>query len=204
MADTCWQLPEELRDNMTLEDKEAANCRCMGIEVFNPESCDFPGLGQFYTEEIDQLPPEEPPSLREKPPEPILPPTPEPPADKNNTVALVQYFDTLQAYMNDVEVIQNEYKNQMQLYEAEAGVYQAEMLAYQEDKAKWDIARNSAVQAAEGTIEIIGEDFGWAWVNKEDQSIYQPWLVTVWLAQVVIIFVYFMIILLLIKRKDVK
>ena len=204
MADPCWQLPEELRDDMTLEDKESASCRCMGIEVFNPESCNFPGLGQYYTEEIDKLPPEEPPGLREKPPEPILPPTPEPPADKNNTVALVQYFDTLQAYMNDVEIIQNEYKNQMQLYEAEADVYQAEMLAYQEDKAKWDISRNSAVQAAESTIESVGEEFGWAWVNKEDQSVYQSWLVTVWFAQVVIIFVYFIIILFLVKRKDVK
>jgi len=203
-ADPCWKLPEVVRDEMSLDDKEAAGCTCMGVIVFDPQSCNFPGNGQFYTAEIDQPPPTEPPPLGEKPAEPVLPPTPEPPADTTSTVDLIQYFNSLQSYMDDVEFIQTDYKNQMSLYESEANVYQEEMISYQEAKTEWEIARNSAVQSAEGTIEGTRQEFGWAWVNKHDQDSYRIWLLKTWLAQLGIILAYFLIILVLIKRKDAK
>jgi hypothetical protein len=203
-ADPCWKLPEELRDSMTLEDKDANNCRCMGTNVFDPSLCNYPGIGQYYEPEIDQEAPVEPPGLPEKPPEPDIPPAPEPPEDQTDQVAMVQYLNALDTYQDDVDRIQNDYKNRMELYEAQADVYQAEMTKYQEAYAEWNIARNSAVQAAEGTIGGHKEEFGWAWVNKNDPVIFWPWMFRAWIAQGVIIFVYTLLILYLMKRKDVS
>ncbi len=203
-ADPCWKLPETIREEMSLEEAEVAGCRCLGVAVFNPESCNFPGVGQYYVPEIDQPAPTEPPPLAERPPKPQIPPAPEQPADKFDQVAVAQYLDSLQAYMDEVNRIQSAYENQMILYEAQAKIYEAEMMEYQKAKARWEIARNSAVQAAVGTISSLREEFGWAWVNKEDPEIYRRWLLTVWSALGAIIFVYFLIILVLIKRKDVK
>jgi ABC-type multidrug transport system ATPase subunit len=59
-ADPCWALPEEEREELTNEDKEARACRCMGAQVFNQYSCEFPGLGQFYDPAIDEPEPVEP------------------------------------------------------------------------------------------------------------------------------------------------
>ena len=203
-ADPCWAFPEEVREEMTLEQAAAANCRCMGVAVFDPLSCNFPGIGQYYVPEISQPPPTEPAPLADKPPEPEVPPRPEAPADTTDQIQVAQFLNTLQTYMDDVEQIQTGYKNEMTKYEAVANVYQEEMIAYQKEKARYDIARNSAVQAAQGMIQSMNKEFGWAWVNKHDKDIYRTWLSRAWIAQGIIMLVYFILILLLIKRKDVK
>jgi hypothetical protein len=59
------------------------------------------------------------------------------------------------------------------------------------------------VKGAEGMIESITEEFGWAWVNKNDPAKFWPWLLRTWAAQIVIVCVYFGLILFLMKRKDV-
>jgi hypothetical protein len=41
-------------------------------------------------------------------------------------------------------------------------------------------------------------------VNKDDPAIYYPWLLNTWFAQLKIVAAYFVVILFLIKRKDVK
>jgi hypothetical protein len=41
-------------------------------------------------------------------------------------------------------------------------------------------------------------------VNKSDPKIFVPWLLTTWISQIEIMVIYFAIILVLIKRKDVK
>ena len=41
-------------------------------------------------------------------------------------------------------------------------------------------------------------------MNKKDPSIYIPWLIQTWVAQLVIVLIYLIIILILGKRKDVK
>ena len=204
-ADPCWtELSEAVRDEMTLDQSAAANCRCMGVAVFDPLSCNFPGIGQYYVPEISQPAPSEPAPLAEKPPEPEIPPRPESPADSTDQIQVAQFLNELETYMDEVEQIQTGYKNEMAMYEAQANIYQEEMIAYQKESARYDIARNSAVQAAESTIESLREEFGWAWVNKHDPEVYRSWLSRAWIAQVLIMLVYFVIILLLIKRKDVK
>lgn len=201
-ADPCWKLPEELRDAMTLEDKAAAGCRCMGTAIFKPGSCNFPGVGQYYTAEIDQAEVVKPAELAAKPAEPVIPAAPTAPTDQNDQVAMVQYLNALKAYQDEVTQIQNAYKDQMALYESQAKVYQAEMEKYQEEVLKYESARNSAVERAEGVINGVKESFGWGWVNKSDPVVYRAWLTEVWGAQGILIAIYIVIILILIKRKD--
>jgi hypothetical protein len=203
-SDPCWKLDKDLREAMTLEQKEENGCNCMGIAVFDLQSCNFPGVGQYYEAEIDQVAPVEPPGLRDRPAEPVIPPAPEAPANKYDQVAMAQYMNALQSYQDDVQRIQDDYKNQMELFEAEAKVYQAEMVKYQEALSKYEMARNSAAKGAEGLIDSVTEEFGWAWVDKDNPKEFWPWLFTTWIAQGVIIFVYFIGILFLIKRKDVS
>ncbi len=117
---------------------------------------------------------------------------------------MVQYLNALVSYQDDVKIIQDNYRNQMDLYQVQADVYKSEMIKYQEDRAKYEVARISAVNTAEGIINGTSETYSWAFVNKKDPAIYLPWLFQTWIAQLVIVAVYFVIILILIKRKDVK
>lgn len=203
-ADTCWQLDEEVRDAMTLDDKETRGCLCMGTAVFDPESCNFPGIGEYYLEEIDQPAPPEPADLRPKPTEPVMPPAPEKPEDQSDQIAMTQYMNSIGSYQEEVNQIQELYKGEMSIYEAETEIYQAEMETYQEEYTSWEVARTSAVGGAEGLIESITEEFGWAWVNKEDTGEFWSWLFTAWFAQLFIISIFIVLIIFLIKRKDVN
>ena len=202
-ADPCWQLNEDLRDAMDLDTKDYFQCKCMGTQIFNQNSCDFPGTGDYYVPEINQMAPIEPAALPDQPPEPAIPPAPSAPAEKTDA-ALLQYFNALQAYQTDAKNIQDNYRNQMALYQVQADVYKNKMIKYQEEQAKYQVARISAVNTAEGNINGIAKSYGWAFVNKSDPKIYFPWLFKTWIAQVVIVAAYFVIILILIKRKDVK
>jgi hypothetical protein len=203
-ADHCWQLDKEVRDAMSLEDKEARGCRCMGTAVFDPESCSFPGIGKYYQPEVDQAPPPEPSPLRPKPTEPVIPPAPEKPEDEQDQIAMTKYLNSLGEYQEEVTQIQELYKSEMAIYEAESEVYKAEMAAYQEEYTEWEVVRTSAVGGAEGLIESITEEFGWAWVNKEDPDIFWAWLFRAWIAQLLIVTIFIGLILVMIKRKDVK
>ena len=117
---------------------------------------------------------------------------------------MVQYLNALVSYQDDVKNIQDNYRNQMDLYQVMVDVYKSQITKYQEDLAKYDVARISAVSTAEGNIQGISESYSWAYVNKKDPLIYYPWLFQTWFAQLVIVAVYFVVILILIKRKDVK
>jgi hypothetical protein len=203
-ADPCWQLDKTLRTSMDLDAKSYFQCKCMGVQIFNQNSCNFPGLPEFYTPEINQLPPAEPAALPAQPPQPVIPAAPTPPANNFDQVQMAQYLNALVSYQNDVKNIQDNYQNQMDLYQVMADVYKSQITKYQEDLAKYDVARISAVNTAEGTIQGISDSYSWAFVNKNDPKIYFPWLFKTWLAQVEIVAVYFLVILYLIKRKDVK
>jgi hypothetical protein len=117
---------------------------------------------------------------------------------------MAQYLNALSSYQNDVKDIQDSYRNQIDLYRSEADVYESQMTKYQEDIARYNIARVSAVKGAEGIMGSVTNQYGWAWVDKDDPSIYLPWLANTWFAQSKIVLAYFVIILWLIKRKDVK
>ncbi len=62
-ADPCWQLDKDLRDAMNLEDKTYQQCRCMGIQIFDENSCSFPGVGDYYVSEVAEIAPFEPEEL---------------------------------------------------------------------------------------------------------------------------------------------
>ncbi len=203
-ADQCWQLNKNLRDSMSLDEKSYFQCKCMGVQVFNQNSCDFPGVSKYYTAEINKQSPPEPAGLPAQPPEPAIPAAPNPPTNKTDQVQMVQYLNALSAYQDQVKIIQDNYRNQMDLYQVQADVYKSEMMKYQEDLAKYDVARISAVGSAEGTIQGTMEGYGWAFVNKKDPAIFIPWLIQDWIAPLEIVAVYFVVMLILIKRKDVK
>lgn len=203
-ADPCWHLDKNLRDSMDLNAKSFFQCKCMGVQVFNQNSCNFPGIGSYYVAEIDETPPVEPPPLPPQPAEPVIPASPPPPTDKYNQVQMVQYLNALVSYQDDVKVIQDNYRNQVDLYQVQADVYKSEMTKYQEDRAKYEVARISAVNTAEGVINGTSETYSWAFVNKKDPAVYLPWLFQTWFAQLVIVAVYIVIMLILIKRKDVQ
>ncbi len=203
-ADPCWKLDPDIKDIMTLDQKEQFGCRCLGLNVFQPGSCDFPGVGDYYESAVDEAAPVEPAELGSEPPRPEFPPRPEKPEDPTDQVAMVGFLNALDSYMKDVDRIQAEYESQIELYRAQADEYQARMAKYQKDLVSYDIKRTGAVERAEGLIEGVSEQFGWIWVNKEDKTTYLPWLFGTWRSQLVIITVYIALILFLIKRKDIR
>jgi ABC-type multidrug transport system ATPase subunit/pSer/pThr/pTyr-binding forkhead associated (FHA) protein len=201
-SDPCWKLTEDERDLMTLDQKTAFGCKCMGLAAFDPNSCNFPGVGQFYTSEIDQSAPVEPAALGPEPAEPVIPPAPEPPADQNDQIAMVQYMNALQSYQDDVKIIQDQFRSQMDLYRSQADLYTAQMKEYQTAKISFDAARTTAVNSAESLIQASIDQMGWAFVDTQDMNILITWITKTWTAQLVIIGVYFILILAFIKRKD--
>jgi ABC-type multidrug transport system ATPase subunit/pSer/pThr/pTyr-binding forkhead associated (FHA) protein len=201
-ADPCWKLTEAERDLMTLEQKTLFGCKCMGLAIFNPNSCNFPGIGQFYTMEIDQPAPIEPAALDPEPSEPAIPPAPEPPADQNDKIAMVQYMNALQSYQDEVNLLQDTFRSEMDLYRSQADLYTAQMKDYQSAKVSYEAARDTAVRSAESLIEANIEVMGWTFVNTRDNNSLIPWITQTWSAQLIIIGVYVVLILLFIKRKD--
>jgi hypothetical protein len=203
-ADPCWKLDAELREAMTPDDKDNLDCRCMGTNVFNPELCHFPGLGQLYDPAVETDSPKEPPPLGDPPPEPEIPPAPEPPEDQSDQIAVSAYLIALQDYQEEVNRIQDQYKAEVNAYQAEGEIYKAEVTAYQTDLAQWGIDRMSAISGAEGLIDNMNGNFGWTFVNKEATLNYYYRIATTWFAQGIIILVMIGLTLFLIKRKDAK
>jgi ABC transport system ATP-binding/permease protein len=201
--DPCWQLTKKTRDAMTLEDKTYFQCPCMGLNLFKANSCNFPGMGSFYTDAISEPAPQAPPALPAAPPEPGLPAPPAPVQDVSNQVQVVQYMDALKKYQDDVTQIQNNYRTQVAVYQATANIYQSRMIQYQEALAKYTVARVSAVSAGEALIDGAGGTLKWAWVNRNDPKTYFPWLFKTWIAQVILVALYFSVCLILVKRKDI-
>ena len=179
-------------------------CKCMGVQIFDQNSCNFPGVGDYFVKTIDQSPPPEPAALPDQPAEPVIPAAPDAPEDNYNQVQIAQYLNGLVAYQNQVKAIQDDYRNQMSLYQMTAKVYSSQMAKYQEDLASYYVSRISAVKAGEGIIQGLKSVYGWAYVDKKSADIYYPWLFRTWIAQGEIVAAYFVIILLLIKRKDIK
>jgi ABC-type multidrug transport system ATPase subunit/pSer/pThr/pTyr-binding forkhead associated (FHA) protein len=201
-TDPCWQLSEDERNLLTLEQKTAFGCRCMGLAIFDPNSCNFPGVGQYYTAEIEQLAPLEPAALVPEPAEPAIPPAPDPPADQNDKVAMVGYMNALQSYQDDVQAIQDQFKSELNLYRSQADLYTAQMKDYQSARVAYDAARSTAVSSAESLIKANIDKMGWAFVNLDDVNTLISWITQTWIAQLIIIGVYFLLVLGFIKRKD--
>ncbi len=198
-ADICWALPKDVRDAMTTEDKLAQGCRCMGLNMFREESCNYPGLGLFNNPAIDGPPPAAPAALGDPPPEPVIPERPVEPTDQSDNVAMADFFTALKAWETQATAIQEDYKRQIADYQARTELYKSEAIAYQESQ----IAQARAITPAEASVELFYSSFGWSWVDKEDSLAYWMKIIKTWLAQLIIILILFGAILYLQKRKDV-
>jgi ABC-type multidrug transport system ATPase subunit len=211
-ADACWQLTEEQRDELTLDDKWALGCRCMGVMALNQDSCDFPGLGSYYDPALDApepVKPVEPASIGEPPPEPVFPEAPQAPADQTDQAAMGQFLLDLQAHQQAVEEIRADYETKLDAYKAKADQFeldleqfQSDMEDYLEAQATWEVDRNTVVGKAEGLIKAIYDEYDWAFVNKEDESAYWSKLGTAWGMLALYSFVLFVGISILIYRKS--
>jgi ABC transport system ATP-binding/permease protein len=201
-ADACWDLPKELRKSMSLEDKEAQGCRCMGINVLRQDSCNFPGIGDFYKPVVDQPEPVKPAELGLQPAEPVIPPPPQEPGKDADSVAMSEYLLKLKDYQAEVEKIQNAFKAENETYQAKADVFARQMEQYQKDLAKWKIDRNGAVSAAEGLIEPFNDNFKWTFADKKNEAAFLGKVFRTWLMQGIIILVLMTLAILLIWRKD--
>lgn len=201
-ADTCWKLPEDQQNALSLDDKLKAGCRCMGVKVFDKNSCYFPGLGAYYDPAIDQPKPQEPASVGDPPAKPALPATPQEPANKNDPAAMNAYLEALKVQQATVQKLQSDYQAKIDAYQKLVDQYQKDMLAYQEKLGKWELARNGAVGLAEGIIRRFLEHFDWAIVDKQDKAAYTETIVSAWTSQGIIILVFFILILVSMKLKD--
>jgi hypothetical protein len=202
-ADTCWALPPDVREAMTLEDKLKFGCRCMGVKMLEADSCNFPGLGSFYNQAIAEPPPVEPPPFGDPPPEPVLPERPIEPANQSDNIAMAEFFTAIKAWEVQASLIQEEYKQQIEAYQAQAEVYKSEVITYQTALAEWQIGQASAVTPAEAIVNQIYTNFDWIFVDKENTVIYWAKLTKTWLVQSAIIMILFVAILFLQKRKDI-
>ncbi|MCI0611204.1 MAG: FHA domain-containing protein [Anaerolineae bacterium] len=202
-ADICWALPPDVREAMTLEDKSANSCRCMGLNMLKEESCNFPGLGKFYNPAVDEPAPVEPAPLGPPPPEPVLPERPVQPLNQSDNVAMAEFFQKLQEWETQVSAIQKDYKQQIEAYQAQTEVYKSEVITYQTELAEWQVGQGSAVSPAEFAVGKYYNDLGWTIVDKEDTGAYLGKITKAWLVQSFIILLLFGAILFLQKRKDV-
>jgi len=201
-ADICWALPEDVRAAMSVEDKLKNGCRCMGLNMLKEESCNYPGLGEFYNPAIAQPPPPEPAALPPPPPEPAVPERPLQPLDQSDNIAMADFFVKLQDWEAQASRIQEEYKKQIEAYQAQSEVYKSQVITYQQDLINWQIAQASAVTPAESTVNVFYTGIGWSFVDKENPAAYLAKIIHTWLVQLGIITILFVVILFLQKRKD--
>ncbi len=202
-ADLCWALPPDVRASMTLDDKKANGCKCMGLNMLKEDSCNFPGLGKFYDPAVDEPAPVEPAPLPAPPPEPVLPERPEQPADQSDNVAMADFFVKLQDWEKQANAIQADYKQQIEAYQAQSEVYKNEVITYQKQLALWQVGQGSAVSPAEFAVGKYYNDLKWTVVDKGNPVAYWGKVTKDWLVQLFIILVLFVAILFLQKRKDV-
>ncbi len=212
-ADACWQLEDEVQHQMDLDFKNE-NCLCMGTNALRVDSCNYPGLGQFYNPVIDQPPPGpcelEEPVEPTRPPEPAIPPRPPEPEDQSDNLAMAKWREETLAWEEQAEGIRNGYRAELEAYEGELGrfreeaqTYQACVVAAESSQVEQRIALEASVLPAEELIRQFYPGFGWTFVDKNNTVAYRTMILKTWAAQLVIILILFVLIMFLLKRKDV-
>jgi hypothetical protein len=200
--DACWALPKEERDDLTLDEKND-DCICMGENALDENSCNFPGLGSYYDEALDTKDPIKPREPGPEPSEPVLPAEPASPANPNNIRDLQAYLNELTLYNEDVKKLQDEYKEEIDAWQEEQEEYKDQIETYQKDLTELETKRAVAIGAAESTIETYKDDFGWTFVDKEDEEGYRKSVFGTWRAQFVIVLVLLAGTIYMQKRRDV-
>lgn len=200
--DSCWALPEAQRDDLTLDDKNSS-CICMGENALHEDSCNFPGLGKYYDEAIDQTDPIKPAEPGSKPAEPVLPEKPAEPENPNDLLALQVYLNDLNVYNENASKLQDDYKDKVNAWQADQETYRDKIETYQKDLTELKVKRALAIGSAEATIQRYKDDYGWTFLDKENSDIYPGTVVKTWLAQIIIILVVFAGTVFMQKRRDV-
>lgn len=200
--DACWALPEEEREDLTLEEKNS-DCICMGENALHQDSCNFPGVGGFYDEAIDTADPAEPAEPGPQPEEPVLPQEPAEPTNPNSMLQLQAYLGELKTYNEEAAEVQDEYKEDIDAWQEEQENYKDNIKAYQEELTELEVKRAIAVGASESTIDGFKDDYGWTFVDKEDREGYLKVIYTSWIAELAIILSLFAATVYLQKSRDV-
>jgi len=200
--DSCWALTEEERDNLTLDEKNS-DCTCMGENALHEDSCNFPGLGEYYDSAIDESDPSKPVEPGSKPADPVLPSKPADPENPNSVRDLQAYLNELNLYNEEVAKLQDEYKDEIEAWQNEQEGYKDKIEVYQEDLTELEVKRALAIGSAEATIKRYKDDYGWTFLDKENRENYLGTIVKTWIAQLIIIFVVFAGTVIMQKRRDV-
>ena len=200
--DSCWALTDAERDDLTLDEKNS-NCICMGENALHEDSCNFPGLGEYYDKAIDEIDPFKPAEPGSKPKEPVLPEKPADPQNPNSVRDLQAYLGELNTYNEDVSKLQDDYKEKINAWQDEQENYKDQIETYQKDLTELKVKRALAVGSAEATIQRYKDDYGWTFLDKENRKDYLGVIVKTWIAQLIIILVVFTGTVFMQKRRDV-
>lgn len=200
--DSCWALTEAERDDLTLDEKNN-NCICMGENALREDSCNFPGLGEYYDKAIDQIDPFKPAEPGSKPKEPALPEKPADPKNPNSVRDLQTYLGELNKYNEDVSKLQDEYKEKINAWQDEQEQFKDHIETYQKDLTELKVKRALAVGSAEATIQRYKDDYGWTFLDKDDRANYLGVIFKTWVAQLIIIVVVFIGTVIMQKKRDV-
>ncbi len=204
-GDACWSLPKAQRDALTLDQKNA-QCTCMGQNALYIDSCNFPGLGKYYTDALDKPDPASPVDPGPQPEEPHLPRAPEAPTGTalQSVPELQTYISNLTSYNNDATQLQDIYKDEINAWQNKQEDYKDALKKYQVDITDLKTKRATAVGSAESTISQYKDQYGWTFVDKTDRSAYLRMLITTWSAQIIICLVLFGGTVIMQKRREVS
>jgi ABC transport system ATP-binding/permease protein len=201
-ADPCWVLPKEQRDSLTLDQKNTM-CKCMGVNALHEDSCNFPGLGQYYVSAIDQKDPQKPADPPPQPAQPQFPPAPPKPTDFNSLPLLQKYLSDLTAYNSQVDQIRSKFQQEMDAWQEQQKTFQTQIETYQKDLTDLEVRRSIAIGSAESSIDHYRKDYGWTFVDKNNHQEYMQTLLFTWGAQLVIILVLFAGTVIIQRRREV-
>ena len=171
-SDSCWKFPEEIRSAMTLDDKDFFDCSCMGISVLNRDSCNFPGSGRFFIEEILTVKPLPPVPPAGPPEPPVLLSPPPPPDNMDDPKTKKEYQKSLENYDFETERRQRDFRIRQTSFNFRQEIYRSKLSDYEEQTNLWNSKRLEAVSLAERTIASLNEKIGWSFTDKKDYSIY--------------------------------
>lgn len=202
-GDACWDLTKEQQDALTLDQKNA-KCTCMGQNALYVTSCNFPGLGKYYTDALDTADPAKPVDPGPQPQEPELPRPPAKPSNDgmNNVFVMQQYLSDSGNYSNETTQLQDEYKKEIDVWQDKQEDYKNALKTYQVDITDLKVKRATAVGSAESTIRRFKEQYGWTFVDKTNRQAYLQMLLTTWIAQIIICLVLFTGTIIMQKRSE--
>ena len=114
-----------------------------------------------------------------------------------------QYLIDLTNFNEETTSLRLDYEADIDAYRSERQLYEVQLLNYREELAELEVDRVTATSSAESTIEALNDDFGWTFVDRDNESAYFGTLSRTWLAQAIIILVLLSGTVIMQKRKDV-